>query len=174
MCVCLFVHLPIRLSVSISRHSFPPSSSPRLLIHFLHSSLHNVVRVDRNSLNLPRLVLNTNNKVYNISRKIRWKTAVLPWSMGELIVPQPSSYPLEHKAPTNLQSARSWVSQLSSIQVFPAIFIFSSTVLLRVPSGQSLFLGGVHFRAACRWLFLPMGITWRIRPLSVDDIVKPC
>ena len=60
------------------------------------------------------------------------------------------SLPLEHMAPTNLlQPARSWASQPSSIQVFLAIFISSSTVLLQVPSCQPLLLfpGGVHLRA---------------------------
>ena len=41
------------------------------------------------------------------------------------------------------------VSELSSCQVFPVIFLSSSAVLLHVPSGLPLFLspGGVHFSA---------------------------
>ena len=41
-------------------------------------------------------------------------------------------------APTNLQPTRSWASQRSSFQVFPASFISSSTVLLQVPRGLPL------------------------------------
>ena len=55
-----------------------------------------------------------------------------------------------------LQSLRSWASQLSSWQVFPVNFLFSSTVLLHVPSGLPVFHfpGGVHFRTTWGSLLL--------------------
>ena len=72
-----------------------------------------------------------------------------------------TSLPLEHKAPTNLlQPTRSWTSQPCLIRVFPAAFISSSTVLLQVPSGQPLFPGGVHLRAARGRLLLSVQRTW--------------
>ena len=68
-------------------------------------------------------------------------------------------HPLEHKASMNLlQPVWSWASQLSSCQISPVNFLFSSTVLLRVPSGLPLFLfpGGAHFRTTWGSLLLQM------------------
>ena len=76
---------------------------------------------------------------------------------------QSSSLRVEHKAPTNFfQPSRSWASQLTSFQVFPAAFISSSMVLRQVPSGLPLFLfpGGVHLSAARGCLSLFILSTW--------------
>ena len=94
--------------------------------------------------------------------------------MGELVVTQSSSYPLEHKAPTNLlQSARSWLSQASSIRSSHLSFFNSSSPCTKWSVRSSLYFRWCPFQSGMWVAILAYGDNMAdTSPPSVGEMLR--